>query len=53
MVWCFKLLLNITNFWCFHYIPDNCGDTEIQKIFSAFAVILEAIASATAKILKI
>ena len=54
MILCFKLLSNVTRFQYFHYIPYDCGNTEIQTDnFSAFAVILEAIALAMAKIEKI
>ena len=51
MILWFKLLSDVMTFQCFHYIPGDCGNMEIQTDnFSAFAVILEAIASAMAKI---
>ena len=51
MILWFKLLFDITTFGCLHYIPADCGNTEIHTDnFSAFAVILEAIALAMAKI---
>ena len=51
MILWFKLLSDVLTFWYFHYIPYNCSNTEIQTDnFSAFAVILEAIASAMAKL---